>query len=407
MSDNNKKVIRTVVGKVEYVWKCTYCGTENGGLKRECTNCGRPRDKDITFNTSKIKSTFSHESEHAKKLTGPDWHCQYCDSLNPNSQSICKSCGQPREAVSQNYFELKQARIEKDQAERARHQEQLRQQNLTEDTHEELETAYINKAVSNIKAEKLMKTPVARSKKRFTFSHELFTGCLIAVGILALISLMVMVFKPHTETVNISAKNWSRSISIQELKTLKSEGWTPPINARILDQVWKFKEKTKVFDHYDEVTVMVTKTRQVEDGYDITYEYTDDGNGTGDIIEVKTPKYKTETYQEPEVQKVAVYRDEDVYDWWYTYEYDEWQTTRYVDTQGGDTEPYWGEVILYTKEREGVRSETYKITGINQKDKNVTYKLSYEDWLSINIDTTVKLKINGILGTAHLIENDK
>ena len=142
---------------------------------------------------------------------------------------------------------------------------------------------------------------------------------------------------------------------------------------------------------------METKTRQVSyevlDGYDeVITGYTDNGNGTFTENTTQVPRYrteyKTETYEEP------VYREEPVYATKYYYEIDRWVKTRRVTTTGDDKEPYYGEVVLDIKEREGGRIEKYSLICHNSKGKNVSYTITKEEWQKLSIGDTIKAKVN-------------
>jgi hypothetical protein len=83
------------------------------------------------------------------------------------------------------------------------------------------------------------------------------------------------------------------------------------------------------------------------------------GNGYFEEITSQRPIYETyyvtETYQEP------IYRREPVYQTRYYYEIDKWIVIRHVTTNGTDKKPYWGNTALKADQREGDRSETFKI----------------------------------------------
>ena len=105
-------------------WDCTYCGTDRiSGELRDCPNCGHPRDKDIKFYLADPKNYAADQDNVSKN---PDWLCPFCDSLNPDSATICSSCGAARDAKTQNYFQNRekqeaQARKQQTLAEEMKH----------------------------------------------------------------------------------------------------------------------------------------------------------------------------------------------------------------------------------------------------------------------------------------------
>lgn len=76
--------------------------------------------------------------------------------------------------------------------------------------------------------------------------------------------------------------------------------------------------------------------------------------------------------------------------------------TEIVETSGTDKEPYWGEYDLASDERVAYENEHYSITGINQENEVKTIFLSYEDWNSLEVNETVKLKVS--LGYGQIVE---
>lgn len=116
-----------------------------------------------------------------------------------------------------------------------------------------------------------------------------------------------------------------------------------------------------------------------------------------------TPKYDTEYYTEKEEVRVPVYRYEDEYAYYYTYEYDKWSVVRSVDTSGTTEEPYYGEPNLKADEREGKKSGEYRIVVIIDGEKT-TYDLSLEDWRLIEVGDSVMISVPKIGTSVKLLE---
>lgn len=104
--------------------------------------------------------------------------------------------------------------------------------------------------------------------------------------------------------------------------------------------------------------------------------------------------YETETYKEP------VYRYEEVYQTKYYYEIDKWIYDRTEISSGYDKKTYWPETILAADEKIASKSEKYYVTG---KDKEVCYLMTYEEWMSIEVNQTLTLKVTSF-GNASLEE---
>jgi hypothetical protein len=123
-------------------------------------------------------------------------------------------------------------------------------------------------------------------------------------------------------------------------------------------------------------------------GYDTkVVGYRDLGNGQFEEITEQVPVYGTEEYQE------AVYISVPVYETKYYYEIQRWIHGRYVKSSGTGLEPYWGEVILGEKERQGSSSETYTIVGVDEDGEQMTVTMSYDDYMKLEIGAVVKVKV--------------
>lgn len=373
-------VRRTKTGeKVWITWDCQVCGYKRiHGSKRECPGCGRPRGNTVKFNTGDIVGEVS--KDEVSRYNSPDWFCECCDSYNNDNDEFCIGCGAPKGA-SKDYFQKQKELEESTTRERQEHQET-----------EQYDAPIVRPSFNSPKP------------KKIKFSSLFKYISITAVTAIALIAFIFLLL-PKEKSACVTDMNWERSIAVEHLDTLKDDGWDPPYDARILDKEWKIREHDKkIFDHYDTVPVEVQKSEQVYVGDDISYEYEENGNGTLDRIEVKTPKYETHYYTETELQEVPVYRYEDVYDWYYYYEYDRWRTSRYVETSGTYEEtPEWGEVILANREREGSKSEKYTVTGISGKDKEISFTLSYEDYKKVHIGDELTIKVNTVTGHATLV----
>lgn len=358
--------------KVWLSWKCEYCGTTVSGKYRECPNCGRPRGGNTNFDINDIGEDLTKE-EIANRC-GPDWFCECCETLNSARFSECESCGAPRGA-SKNYFEMKAARESKFAGE------------FLKDTAEQFRSIPVLE--DDITGRKV--------KKRKIELQSALIGLFSALGIGTLAILMVVLFTPKEYQVTVTDVSWYRSISIEQQGTYHESGWTVPVGGRQTSKEWKYVRTDKVIDHYD--TKDVTKTKTVEDGYDVDYEYVDNGDGSADRIEVRTPRYKTVTYTETE--SVPVYKDVDIYDWYYYYDIDRWKYHHSVETSG-QYDPYWGEVNLGNRQRQGGTTETYYIH-VNEEGLKDKYTVSYDDWCMIKPGDNVTIKVS-IIGNAVITE---
>lgn len=369
---------------VEGLWDCRYC--ESKGIKgsvRECPNCGRPRDDNTKFY---LPSNISYVPEDkAKNLNrNPDWLCVYCNSLNSDSDNVCKSCGSNRNSENPDYFSMK--RKPHQSMEKSVKSDIFSSANTFEDSSD---FARDNNTLNSI---------VISTSNFFKKSWKYF---LITILSISLLTGLIYLLIPKNEEITITSFSWERSISIEKFQTVEENGWVLPSEARLQYTRQEIYTYEQIFDHYE------TRSRQVEKQRISHYEdyvsgYRDLGNGYFEEIIAQRPVY--ETYYETEYYQEPVYRSEPVYKTKYYYEIDKWLFDRSLNTSGSDQNPYWHEIPDLPKtERVGKKSEKYYIIGFNKKEKEKKISLPYETWKELKTDQTVKLKVS-VFGDGELIE---
>ena len=344
---------------VEGYWDCKYCDNKGiSGLEKHCPACGHPQDEGTKFYV-KDKKVYVDEAKASQYGKGADWTCAYCGSLNRHDALVCAGCGADREENTGDYFE-----------------NQVKQE-----------------AKAREKAEAENPTPVKAKPGK---GRYIFFGILLAI-----IAFIVIGAIPKHKSSEISAKSWDRAIEVESYETVSESDWEVPSGGTVTDKKEEIKSYDHVIDHYE--TVEVEKSREVEDGYDISNEYIDNGDGTFTEEEVKTPRYKTEYYTETEEQ--PVYKDVPVYATKYYYDIDKWIYNRTEEASGeGDEVPYWPEHSLTDNERDGKTTEEYIVTCTTDKGKVYTVEVNgslYEelklgDGVEITIEYGNIKTINGV-----------
>lgn len=352
------------------MWDCSSCGKTNIRASiKECPGCGSPQGEDTVF---RLPNQISYVSEEKAKTISrrPDWQCSYCEQLNRDSDNLCKGCGASKTESTQNYFQMKR--------------------NAQSNNQSDTDPHITNTRTTN--------SYTAKSKKR-TDSNKTFIkyaiakGAVIAVSILSVITLIALLIIPKEQIVDVNGFEWSRSIAIEEYQTVEESDWNLPSNARLLYSQEELRGYDKVLDHYE--TVTKTESRQVIDYYEtVVVGYRDLGNGYFEEQTRQQPVYKTEYYTVTEQE--PVYVDVPIYDTKYYYEIDKWIVIRHVTTNGTDKKPYWGDTALKADQREGNRSETFKIICTDKDDKTYTYVVNESDWNDINVGDKLKIKVNAL-----------
>lgn len=377
------------MGKIiEGVWDCRYCGAKKvrGGL-RDCPQCGHPRDEGVTFYIDNPQNYVYDEAKSAKARRGPDWACPACNCFNSADDTVCVGCGTPRDSEAKDYFQT---------------QEKLHATQQTTYQREEKDwRAYHPEYTPPAREPESTYTP-PKQKRKIPW-RKILVPTISALLILALIVGLVSCLVPHEVSGTVTEMEWSRSVEIEEYKTVRESGWSIPSGGRKVSQSEEIHHYNQVLDHYE--TKTRTYTEQVLDHYEeYVSGYRDLGNGHFEEITSRRPVYRTETrtetYQEPVYKQVPVYQTK------YVYDIDKWIHKSYENTAGTDKAPYWSEYKCKDKERYGTRSETYSITVRNEDNKVKRYTLEFEQWNTLTVGQTVKMKANAFGHAELILEED-
>jgi len=372
-------------GKIVYgYWDCNYCETTKlRGDIEKCPNCGASRNENTEFYLDDNKK---EEVEKEKINKNPNWLCSYCSSQNEDHENICEYCGASKTDSEKNYIQLKQERLKaKLKAKYEDPDYQRPEPDLKKAEPEKTETKPTKKSIFD----KLKNNNLSAKAKKILKTTAITAGAIFATAII--INIISWLMTPITHEMIVEDISWTRNINIETLTTYEESGWSLPSGARLQYSQEEIRSYKQVLDHYE------TKTREVSEQVLVGYEeyvagYKDLGNGQfQEIIEerpVYETKYETETYQEP------VYRDEPVYDTKYYYEIDRYVHSYTEKASEHNKNPYWPDVNLGVKDREGNRSEHYYLHGTDTLDPNNKhsrmFELDYSKWIKYNIGDSIR-----------------
>ena len=385
------------MGKVYWgYWDCPSCGNKDiSGKLRTCPGCGRPRDDSVTIhatphdrsNTSREYITDPKEIEHVRH--NPDWHCSFCGSMNSAKSNRCPSCGHTREESDRHYFELHPER-------------ENRVIPLDSDDDDSNDGDY-HTSTSTLSPALSMPTSSTASYDsqptyRQSYHHHSDVSLDIdwrQVGLITLVTVLLialvvgafLIFMPKERYITVADIAWSRSIEVQEYRTVRESDWSVPAGGRIQYTQQEIHHYETVLDHYD----TVTKSRQVITGsHEIVVGYIDYGNGAVEEVTSTVYDYGTEYYTEQE----PVYRQDPVYQTRYYYDIERWVYDHTITSSAHDKEPYWPTEILKDNQRFNSRSQRYVITAVYDDDKTDDYTMDYEDWRYIEIGQELHVKVH-------------
>lgn len=335
-------------------WDCQYCGTVGVlGRHKSCPVCASARPEGTKFYLPADAEVVTDDELLGYAQIGPDWICAFCSSSNGADRHDCHSCGASREATSE-------------------------QQKVTTYGLDEVPRS------GDMDFSEPAPRPTSKATTNATANR---TWMWIAGGVVAFLLLCCGLpllfsgaFSNDNQTVTVDQYSWERAVEVEDFRTVTEEDWTLPAAGRVLAQEERIHHYEEVLERYE------TRTREVSEQVQVgTNEYVcgqrDLGNGFFEDVMCSDPvyetRYRTESYEEP------IYRDEPVYQTFYTYEIDKWIVDRTLSEAGLHAEPFWPNVTLAEGEREGERTESYSIVFVSTDDgETYTLEFPYSEWIS-------------------------
>ncbi len=309
------------LGFVELEWTCQRCGTKNPGLQKTCTNCGAPMPAETEFELGQNQKLIEDQKKLEAAQKGPDIHCPYCGARNPAGATACAQCG----------GDLKSGTA--------------RQAGQVMGAHQVAPIPDITcpfcKATIKADAQRCpncggdLTHPAAAlpqaaepAKKRpiwlYIAAALLVVVCCGAIGMFGLLSLRTSDVRGQVQSVA-----WQRSIEIMEQRPAEKSDWQDqiPAGAKTVSCSEKLRETSKN---------PAPNSKEV-----CGTPYTiNQGNGAGQVV------------QDCEYQ---------IYDQYCNYTVLEWQVVDKAVAQGSDLRPAWPTLSLGSGQKEGSRSEAYKV----------------------------------------------
>jgi DNA-directed RNA polymerase subunit RPC12/RpoP len=323
------------LGYVELEWTCKRCGTKNPGTQKTCTNCGAAMGAEEKFDLPAQQTLMTEQEAQVKMSAGPDVHCPYCGTRNPAGTLVCLQCG----------GDLKGAR--------QREQGQVL-------------GAYESKPAEEVKCPacgltnpanaprcqhcgaSLLPTPQPAAPAQpvpARAGNRLFLGACLGIALLAVIGVIILFAalgarKTQTSAV-VQSVDWQRSIQVLEQRPAGYSDWEDQIPAGA--QVGQCEQKYR----YTQAEPAPGAEEVCGTPYTV-----DQGSGVGKVVQD------------------CEYR---VFDSYCDYTVVEWTVVDTALAQGSDLNPDWPTLSLGSNQREGDRSESYRVTFRSGSD---TYHLT-------------------------------
>lgn len=307
------------LGYVELEWLCTHCSTRNGGTQRACARCGAAMPEKTQFHAPAAQKLMSEEEARAAGAgSGPDVHCYFCGARNAAGAEVCGRCG----------GNLAQGRARAAGAQMGEHRtgavpDVVCPYCRTPNPAEARVCRGCNGSLGP--APQAQAAPAAKPKS-FLVPGLLGCGVLALIGVVAL---LVMAFRTKDAAAVVKEVAWQRAVAIQEQKPSKSSDWHDEIPKDAQRGSCSKKVRKTQSEPAPDAEKVCEKPKMV-----------DQGNGTAKVTQ--TCEYK-------------------IYDQWCEYTRLEWQEVDRAVAKGSDLSPKWPEVRLRSGQREGKKTEEYKV----------------------------------------------
>lgn len=341
-------------------WDCPTCGHKgNLGPETQCVSCGASRPEDVVFYLPKDAEIVQDENRLREARLGVDWICGHCSAQNKASETVCRSCANPRDETSQD-VDL-----------------QEREYGLDEVPFEGRER---QRTIHPLEKQRLA-SPV---KGKGIFKKILIAGAVILAGVLLLRTF------PKQIEVSVDEFRWERTLQMLHYEPVQREAWSVPQGAMNVESFQAVREYRQVFRGYEtrtrEVRVKVGEEQYVCGQIDRGNGYFEDKYCTRPIYETRTEEYQEEVYDQVPV-----------YDTKYRFTVMEWVThqSNLLRASAGDHQPEWPstEGKTNTSEwKEGPRTQLYEIVVVEDDGDRHTEKVGFDFWTKLNQGQKIKAK---------------
>lgn len=364
--------------KILLFWDCPECGHAHiEGPTQRCPRCFWWRDRQVQFYEADDSRSLTPEEE--EKFTRPDWICKACGASNPDrgqpvAELLCGSCN----SWQTNSLDLGSDRPEEAatdvevQAVQGQWQEGFRIDEAATETQDP-------------------------EPKPGNWKKRIAAGAL-ALGVGGTGFGVWQLSMPDIINAEITNRTWTVTVEVQEQRPISASGWSLPSDAYDVNRRDKQRGTRQV--QTGTTTENVQVSYQEKTGTKEECKTTSDGNGVGTRtcrdVPVYSTKYRTET------KTVPIYRQDPVYDTWYTYTQEKWVPQTTVSNDGvGDSPRTAPTVTLDNRpfpERSQTPQETCFIAGQYQEDGQTAqgkWELPCNQYDRLTVGQSVELERQG------------
>lgn len=351
-------------------WDCTTCGHKgNLGPSTRCVNCGASRPPGVKFYLPSDADIIEDDTRLKEAKSGADWICGHCTAQNKAKDTLCYSCGNPRDVESGDRgLAQREYSTEEVPVEGMRPEEQAGEQ---------------------YRRARIESTP---GKPRKKIGGIL--GLILSSPILAGILYFLLRSFPQTIQVQTVELSWERQIQFEHFEPVEREDWQTPSGAYNVSSFKAVHHYDKVFRGYENRTRTVQE-KVGEESY--VCGQRDLGNGYFEDKYCTRPIYKSrqETYKE------AIYDNVPVYATKYRYTIKEWvRKPEYLQKSlGTNNSPNWPEApgINNGEWREGPREAYYYVTVLESDGDKHKEQVNEAYWSQRSVGESLQAKRSRLL----------
>jgi hypothetical protein len=291
-------------------WDCPDCGRPHiEGPTKRCPGCFYWRDRAVKFYETPESRVLTAAEE--AKYTNPDWICKACGAANadeglPVDQLLCGSCNQ----WQTNNLDLGETNPDR---------------LATDEPVDQRPSDWIPPAPH--RDPEPPKTPP-------NWRRRIAIGA-VGLGGSATVWTGIALLSPQIIEAEILARSWAVAVEVQEKRPTDDSGWNLPSDAYGVSRSTRQRGTRQVQVGTRQVEKQVSYREQTGTKEECKTVSRGDGTGTRSCkdVPVYTTKYRKEMDTEP------VYRDEPVYDTWYSYTVDRWQKKTVLTREGQEDAP--------------------------------------------------------------------
>lgn len=346
------------LGYVMLEWVCKRCGARNPGTQKSCSGCGAViTDKD-QFQTPAQQEFITDAAELAKARSGPDMHCRYCGAGNPASAEVCGNCGSKlseggARAEGASLGQLQTGPVPEVMCPFCRAMNPASARSCRS----------CNAHLPLTQAPRPYAQAGAQAKPTGSSAGKI--GCAIAalLGLVMIVFMGVKCFSTKDAYAVVQSVAWERSIALTEQRSTTKSAWADEIPDGARRGSCSKKVRRTQPEPVEGAEKVCEKPKMV-----------DQGNGTAKVTQ--KCEYK-------------------VSDSWCDYTTFEWKEVDKAVARGTNLNPEWPPLRLTSGQREGKRSEEYKVV-FKSGNEEYTYSPSNaSEFSKFSAGSKWTLKVNG------------